>query len=79
MAKRMAAGDVTDANHQKWIELLCFQRGVGRGIGSATSGAASREGSIPSPGLIANSVWLIPQWNWLQMSVWILSWRLSPS
>jgi type VI secretion system secreted protein Hcp len=41
-------GDVTDTNHQKWIELSSFQWGVGRSIGSATSGSASREGSIPS-------------------------------
>ena len=41
-------GDVTDTNHQKWIELTSFQWGVGRGIGSATSGQASRESSIPS-------------------------------
>jgi type VI secretion system secreted protein Hcp len=41
-------GDVTDTNHQKWIELSSFQWGVGRGIGSATSGPASRESSIPS-------------------------------
>ena len=39
---------MTDANHEKWIELESFQWGVGRGIGSATSGQASRESSIPS-------------------------------
>jgi type VI secretion system secreted protein Hcp len=61
---------VTDANHEKWIELESFQWGVGRGIGLATSGQASRESSIPeiteivvhkkmdssSPGLWRNSV-----------------------
>jgi type VI secretion system secreted protein Hcp len=44
----LITGDVTDANHEKWIELTAFQWGVGRGIGSATSGQASRESSIPS-------------------------------
>jgi type VI secretion system secreted protein Hcp len=41
-------GDVTTAGFEKWIELQSFQWGVGRGIGSAMSGQASRESSIPS-------------------------------
>ena len=41
-------GDVTEANHTGWIELTSFQWGIGRGIGSAMSGQASRESSIPS-------------------------------
>jgi type VI secretion system secreted protein Hcp len=41
-------GDVTEQNHTQWIELTSFQWGVGRGIGSAMSGQASRESSIPS-------------------------------
>ena len=41
-------GDVTTSGFEKWIELTSFQWGVGRGIGSAMSGQASRESSIPS-------------------------------
>jgi type VI secretion system secreted protein Hcp len=41
-------GDVTTSGFEKWIELSSFQWGVGRGIGSAMSGQASRESSIPS-------------------------------
>ena len=41
-------GDVTTQGFEKWIELTSFQWGVGRGIGSAMSGQASRESSIPS-------------------------------
>jgi len=41
-------GDVTTQGFEKWIELSSFQWGVGRGIGSAMSGQASRESSIPS-------------------------------
>jgi type VI secretion system secreted protein Hcp len=41
-------GDVTTQGWEKWIELTSFQWGVGRGIGSAMSGQASRESSIPS-------------------------------
>ena len=41
-------GDVTADGHQKWIEVDSFQWGIGRGITSATSSAADREGSTPS-------------------------------
>jgi len=41
-------GDVTTQGFEKWIELSSFQWGIGRGIGSAISGQASRESSIPS-------------------------------
>lgn len=41
-------GDVTTQGFEKWIELTSFQWGIGRGIGSAISGQASRESSIPS-------------------------------
>ena len=41
-------GDVTTEGWAKWIELNSFQWGVGRGIGSASSGATGRESSIPS-------------------------------
>ena len=41
-------GDVTTQGFEKWIELTSFQWGVGRGVGSAMSGQASRESSIPS-------------------------------
>ena len=37
-----------DQGFEKWIELSSFQWGVGRGIGSAMSGQASRESSSPS-------------------------------
>lgn len=63
-------GDVTTQGFEKWVELSSFQWGIGRGIGSAMSGQASREFSIPSvseivvtktmdsssPGLWTNSV-----------------------
>ena len=42
------AGDVTTKGFETWTELQSFQWGVGRGVGSAMSGAMSREGSIPS-------------------------------
>ena len=53
MAMYMKFGDkvkgaVTEDKHKEWIELSSFQWGVGRGIGSAMSGQASRESSIPS-------------------------------
>ena len=41
-------GDVTTSGFEKWIELSSFTWGIGRGIGSAMSGQASRESSIPS-------------------------------
>jgi type VI secretion system secreted protein Hcp len=41
-------GDVTTSGFEKWIELNSFQWGIGRGIGSAMGGQASRESSIPS-------------------------------
>ena len=41
-------GDVTTSGFEKWIELGSFQWGIGREIGSAISGQASRESSIPS-------------------------------
>ena len=41
-------GDVTTAGFEAWTELGSFQWGVGRGVGSAMSGAMSRESSIPS-------------------------------
>ncbi len=42
------AGDVTTAGFEGWTELTSFQWGVGRGVGSAMSGAMSRESSVPS-------------------------------
>ena len=42
------AGDVTTAGFETWTELQSFQWGVGRGVGSAMSGAMSRESSVPS-------------------------------
>lgn len=41
-------GAVTTEGYSKWIELNSLQWGVGRGIGSAARGSASREGSEPS-------------------------------
>jgi type VI secretion system secreted protein Hcp len=41
-------GDVAAEGHQKWIEISSFQWGVGRGIRSATSRGADREGTTPS-------------------------------
>ena len=42
------AGDVTTQGFETWTELQSFQWGVGRGVGSAMSGAMSREASVPS-------------------------------
>jgi type VI secretion system secreted protein Hcp len=41
-------GAVTTKDHEKWIELNSFQMGVGRAIGTAARGAATREASEPS-------------------------------
>jgi type VI secretion system secreted protein Hcp len=41
-------GDVTTKGYEKWIELKSWQWGIGRGITSATSSGADREGSTPS-------------------------------
>ena len=41
-------GAVTTTGFEKWIELSSFQWGVGRGIGTAARGAASREASEPN-------------------------------
>ena len=41
-------GAVTTKEHEKWIELNSFQFGVGRAIGTAARGAATREASEPS-------------------------------
>ena len=41
-------GAVTTKEHEKWIELNSFQFGVGRAIGSAARGAATREATEPS-------------------------------
>jgi type VI secretion system secreted protein Hcp len=41
-------GDVTTQGFEKWIELSSFQWGVGRGIGTAARGAATREASEPN-------------------------------
>jgi type VI secretion system secreted protein Hcp len=41
-------GDVTAADHAKWIECNSFQWGVGRGISSPTGASADRESSAPS-------------------------------
>ena len=41
-------GDVTTEGFEKWTELQSCQWGVGRGVGSAMSGAMSRESSVPS-------------------------------
>ena len=41
-------GAVTTQGFEKWIELNSFQWGVGRGIGTAARGAATREASEPS-------------------------------
>ncbi len=40
-------GAVTTKEHEKWIELNSFQFGVGRAIGTAARGAATREASEP--------------------------------
>ncbi|MEI7713125.1 MAG: type VI secretion system tube protein Hcp [Rhodospirillales bacterium] len=42
------AGDVATEGFETWTELQSFQWGVGRGVGSAMSGAMSREASVPS-------------------------------
>jgi type VI secretion system secreted protein Hcp len=41
-------GAVTTKGYEKWIELNSFQMGVGRAIGTAARGAATREASEPS-------------------------------
>ena len=41
-------GATTTKGFEKWIELSSFQWGVGRAIGSAARGAATREASEPS-------------------------------
>jgi type VI secretion system secreted protein Hcp len=41
-------GAVTTKGFEKWIELNSFQWGVGRAIGTAARGAATREASEPS-------------------------------
>ena len=41
-------GAVTTTGFEKWIELSSFQWGVGRGIGTAARGAATREASEPN-------------------------------
>jgi type VI secretion system secreted protein Hcp len=40
-------GSVTEEGHKNWIELNSFQFGVGRAIGTAARGAATREASEP--------------------------------
>jgi type VI secretion system secreted protein Hcp len=41
-------GPVTEAGHDKWIELNSFQWGVGRGISGSVGNMANRESSQPS-------------------------------
>jgi type VI secretion system secreted protein Hcp len=41
-------GSVTTQGYENWSELNSFQWGVGRSIGTAASGSASRESSNPS-------------------------------
>ena len=41
-------GAVTTQGFEKWIELNSFQWGVGRAIGTAARGAATREASEPN-------------------------------
>jgi len=41
-------GAVTTTGFEKWIELNSFQWGVGRAIGTAARGAATREASEPN-------------------------------
>jgi type VI secretion system secreted protein Hcp len=41
-------GAVTTKGFEKWIELNSFQFGVGRAIGTAARGAATREANEPS-------------------------------
>jgi type VI secretion system secreted protein Hcp len=41
-------GAVTTKGFEKWIELNSFQMGVGRAIGTAARGAATREANEPS-------------------------------
>src|ERR1700693_2851667 len=41
-------GAVTTQGFEKWIELNSFQMGVGRAIGTAARGAATREASEPN-------------------------------
>ena len=41
-------GDVTAEGHEKWIECMSMQFGVGRGITTPTGSSAERESSAPS-------------------------------
>ena len=41
-------GAVTTKGFEKWIELSSFQWGVGRAIGTAARGAATREATEPN-------------------------------
>lgn len=41
-------GSVTEDKHSKWIEVMSFQWGVGRGITSPTGSTDDREASSPS-------------------------------
>jgi type VI secretion system secreted protein Hcp len=41
-------GEVTQKDHDKWIEVHSFQFGVGRGISTPTGNAANREASAAS-------------------------------
>jgi type VI secretion system secreted protein Hcp len=43
-----ADGGVTSKDHEKWIKLNSFQWGVGRAIGTAARGAATREADTPT-------------------------------
>jgi type VI secretion system secreted protein Hcp len=41
-------GEVTQSQHEKWIEIHSFQFGVGRGIGTPTGSSKNRESSSAS-------------------------------
>lgn len=41
-------GEVSAEGYEKWIELMSFQWGVGRGISSGVGGGSKREASAPS-------------------------------
>jgi type VI secretion system secreted protein Hcp len=41
-------GEVTEANHAKWIELSTFQWGIGRSIDTPIGRATNREAAVPS-------------------------------
>jgi type VI secretion system secreted protein Hcp len=41
-------GAVTTKGYEKWIELISFRWGTGRGIGTAARGAQTRESSEPT-------------------------------